>query len=79
MSKDDKVVYVKNWESKAHLTATEAAAVLRCGYSTLARWRALGDGPPWIKIRGKVLYSVPQLMAWIHGEHARSTSDGLEP
>lgn len=31
---------------------------------TLANWRSRGDGPPYTKIGGKVLYPVEQLAAW---------------
>ena len=31
---------------------------------TLANWRSLGDGPPFVKVGGRVLYPLKSLIAW---------------
>ena len=57
------------------LAPDEAASVLRertgsvwPSTSTLARWRRVGIGPPWVRLggpaRGRVLYPRAQLERW---------------
>jgi len=31
---------------------------------TLSNWRSLGKGPPYVKIGGKVLYPLLQVVSW---------------
>jgi predicted DNA-binding transcriptional regulator AlpA len=47
------------------LTEAETAALLKRGRSTLERWRATGEGPPWCRVgRRCVLYPRAGVMAW---------------
>jgi len=47
------------------LTVPQVAAILAVSESTLARWRRVGDGPPF-RTRGlnQVLYDQDELTAW---------------
>ena len=48
------------------LTEAEAAGLLNMGRSTLERWRATGEGPPWVRLgRHRIRYTRTTLMAWI--------------
>jgi len=53
----------------AYLTAAEAAAVLRLGPQTLARWRMRGCGPRYRRVGRNVLYTREDLRAWVD-QHA---------
>lgn len=62
---------------KLYLTETEASQ--RYGYSRawFQRSRWAGDGPEFLKCRGKVLYPLPLTDAWFEETGLRkSTSDG---
>jgi hypothetical protein len=48
-----------------NLTPNEASAYVKAGVRTLARYRALGIGPAYIKLRGKILYRQADLDAWL--------------
>jgi hypothetical protein len=48
-----------------NLTPNEAAAYVKVGVRTLARYRALGIGPAYIKLRGKILYRRADLDSWL--------------
>lgn len=45
-----------------------AGAVLGKSQSTLANWRALGIGPKWFKVNGRVYYNFDDLVAFGRGE-----------
>ena len=47
------------------LTPEEAAALLSVKPETLRNWRHLGKGPPYRKIRRKVVYELSDLLEWI--------------
>lgn len=47
------------------LTAAETAERLRIHYDTLARWRASGQGPAYVKLCGTYRYPADELEAWI--------------
>jgi helix-turn-helix protein len=34
-------------------------------HRTLKRWRDRGDGPPWIKLGGRILYHLPTIKEWL--------------
>ncbi len=38
------------------LSSLETSKKLKISYATLANWRVIGKGPPYIKIGGGVLY-----------------------
>jgi hypothetical protein len=41
---------------------------------TMANWRSLGVGPPYVKVRGRVLYPRARLLEWeaTNGSHPSS-------
>lgn len=47
------------------LNTAEAADVVRRPARTLAQWRYLRQGPPFLKIQGGVLYDRSELDKWI--------------
>ena len=57
------------------LTSTEAAAYLRASVQTLAHWRCRGDGPVYLKRRGRILYRQADLDIWLNTTVRTSTSD----
>ena len=52
--------------STDYLTPTEVAKRYKnlITASTLANWRAKGEGPSYIKVGGRVLYSVSAIEDW---------------
>ena len=42
---------------------------------TLQRWRQTGDGPPFVKIGGRVFYEESALEAFIQSRTFRSTAE----
>lgn len=42
---------------------------------TLHNWRQTGNGPPYTKIGGAVLYPIDKLQAWEDGNTVHSTSE----
>jgi predicted DNA-binding transcriptional regulator AlpA len=56
------------------LTVNEAADFLRLKASTLAKMRCDGDGPKYLR-RGRVLYPLAELEAWIAGRLVASTAE----
>jgi hypothetical protein len=49
-------------------TGPEVAEYLRKTEKTLANWRSLGIGPPYIKVHGHILYDWPSVHAWLAGQ-----------
>jgi hypothetical protein len=45
------------------------------GYSYLAKLAMSGDGPLYIKVRGKVFYEIGAIESWLQSHERRSTSD----
>jgi hypothetical protein len=62
-------------------TDEDTAAYLReVSPRTLERWRALGSGPPWVKIGRRVRYSPPAVKAWVAAQtQARPVEAGIAP
>jgi hypothetical protein len=56
-------------------TTEQAAARLGLAVGTLAKMRVSGEGPPFHKVGRRVMYSEPDLVAWINARRRRSTSD----
>lgn len=50
--------------SAALLTPEEAAEILRISARTLSNWRALGKGPPYRKVGGRVVYPRATMLTW---------------
>jgi hypothetical protein len=42
---------------------------------TLNNWRNIGNGPPFTKVGGKVLYSLEKLIEWEKRNTVQSTSE----
>jgi hypothetical protein len=59
------------------LTPAEVAARWngRIGVRTLNNWRSTGNGPPFTKIGGAVLYPKDKLVAWEESNTVHSTSE----
>lgn len=55
------------------LTVREAADFLRLSTSWLAKARMRGDGPPFVKLRGAVLYLESTLVRWVKSQQRLST------
>jgi predicted site-specific integrase-resolvase len=47
-----------------HLTETELAERWRVSQRTLDRWRALGKGPAWLTLNGRVRYREEDVVAF---------------
>jgi predicted site-specific integrase-resolvase len=47
------------------LTSKEVAALLGVSTATLSRWRASGDGPPVLSVRGVYRYRPALIEKWI--------------
>ena len=61
-----------------HLTPAETAARLRVSLPTLARWRGAGDGPKYIKLKGRVLYPHAELVRFEKANTHQSTREVAE-
>ena len=48
-----------------YLTTTEAAALRRKRVQTLRKERWRGDGPPYIRDGGRILYPLRELERWL--------------
>jgi predicted DNA-binding transcriptional regulator AlpA len=57
------------------LTVEDVARVLRQSTITLARWRASGQGPRFVKLGRKVAYMRHTLDAWIKEQEVRSIAE----
>jgi len=53
----------------------EAADWLRLAVSSLNKWRVKGEGPRFIKLGRRVLYSVVDLETWVSSGRRQSTSE----
>ena len=57
------------------LNRMEAAGFLSISHRTLEKWAVTGDGPPFYKLGGRVLYDQSDLEDWIASRRRVSTSD----
>ena len=60
-------------------TVTELAGVLRMKRGTLDKYRVHGNGPPFHKLRGHILYARADVEKWLKKRRRCSTSDPGEP
>lgn len=51
-------------EISTHLNQYELAKRWRMSQRTLERWRWLGTGPTYIKVGGRVIYSIDDIKAY---------------
>jgi predicted DNA-binding transcriptional regulator AlpA len=59
------------------MTNEECARHRNCAESTLNKERVRGDGPPYVKIRGRMVrYSRQAVDQWLAAQTRRSTSEG---
>jgi predicted DNA-binding transcriptional regulator AlpA len=59
----------------ALLTDADLARRLQVDQRTLARWRALGTGPKYVRLGRTVRYAVEDLQAWLDECQARSLEE----
>jgi hypothetical protein len=57
------------------LTEADVARELQVRGNFLAKLRCSGNGPPFIRIGGKIRYRRSALIAWLDGRERRSTSE----
>jgi hypothetical protein len=55
------------------LTQEELAERWRMSPRSLERWRSDGFGPKWIRLRGRVLYRIEDILAFERERLRRST------
>jgi hypothetical protein len=53
----------------------EAAGFVGVSPRTLEKWRIGGDGPPYLKLGTRVVYSEEDLVRWLDTHRLRSTSE----
>lgn len=58
-----------------YVRTPEAARLLGLSARTLEKYRCVGGGPVFRKLRGSVAYAVSDLEAWADKSACRSTSD----
>ena len=57
------------------LTPKEAAKLLKCSLSWLAKARMRGDGPPYVKLGRSIRYTEAALLQWMKSRQRLSTSE----
>ncbi len=60
----------------ANVDTYRAAELIGMSKRTLEKWRSEGNGPPFLKLGRRVLYSVADLEEWLRSRRRRSTSEG---
>jgi excisionase family DNA binding protein len=65
--------------SRALLAPKEVAELLGVNENTLYKWRAAGEGPPYMRLTegGRVRYERDSLRAWMIARLARVTSSSF--
>jgi hypothetical protein len=66
---------------KKYMNAEETSAFIGIAVQTLARWRSEGGKDlPFIRVsRGRIMYDVDDLTAWMNARRVRSTSEATGP
>ena len=60
----------------AKMRVPQAAEYLGLSQSTLAKMRLRGDGPPYLKLGGKiVVYDIQDIESWLAASRRHSTSE----
>jgi hypothetical protein len=62
-------------QTRTCLNQTELAARWTISARTLERWRWTGDGPAFLKIGGRVVYRLEDVLAYEQARHRRSTAE----
>lgn len=52
----------------------ELARVINRSPRTVARWRALGEGPPFTRMGREILYHIPSFKAWLQAQRVEARS-----
>jgi hypothetical protein len=60
------------------LLTVEAAKMLRLAAGTLQNWRVRGEGPPFIRLGGRVLYDRTALVDWARNQTTITTTETTE-
>ena len=55
----------KEVSEKQYWSSKEFAEWIDRSTITLQRWRSEGSGPPWIKVRGQILYEKEKVYEWL--------------
>ena len=64
--------------STRHLNQRELAERLNISPRTLERWRWLGEGPPFLKIGGRVVYRLQDIERY-EADQLRDSTTALAP
>ena len=59
-------------EAKEYLRPAQVGEIIGWTLSTLANYRCSGDGPPYVKVRNRVLYPADDLDRWIADQADKS-------
>ena len=62
-------------QTRTCLNQTELAARWTISARTLERWRWTGDGPAFLKIGGRVVYRLEDVLAYEQERQRRSTAE----
>ena len=62
-------------QTRTCLNQTELAARWTISARTLERWRWTGDGPAFLKIGGRVVYRLEDVLAYAQARQRRSTAE----
>jgi predicted site-specific integrase-resolvase len=62
-------------QTRTCLNQTELAARWSISARTLERWRWTGEGPAFLKIGGRVVYRLEDVLAYEQARLRRSTAD----
>lgn len=67
----------KSDDGERLLDEHEAARLLGISHRTFQRWRVVGEGPPYLKVGGRLVrYQRATLMEWAMKDARTSTSQG---
>lgn len=58
-------------EATDYLRPAQVGEIMGWSLNTLACYRSRGEGPPYVKVRNRVLYPSAELARWIEGEDKR--------
>lgn len=66
-------------QSPSFMSTPDAAKYLCVSSKVMEKWRVTGDGPPFMrlggKIRGRIVYKIADLDSWANDRRRTSTSD----
>ena len=56
------------------INRTATATALNISPRTLEKWAVTGEGPPFYKLGGRVLYDIEDIETWVSSRRRSSTS-----